>query len=161
IVGVATKPVSCLDTKKVPACVAGGTTWVIPIDGKRKHETIGICEQCKDNDCDADSDSRANEADNCPVTANHDQRDQNNNSIRDVCEPPTTLRVAVDDWLRGILPDPRFVDFVKKHPELFGPPTIGGNHPLPTWSTSVPVISDSLKAYARSYLNGQVSEARF
>ncbi len=43
--------------------------------------------------CDSDGDGVADKNDNCPFTANTDQKDTNGNGIGDVCEPPKRIDI--------------------------------------------------------------------
>jgi hypothetical protein len=158
-VGSPTKPSKCDGTSA--ACITGERTWFISHNSPWKYESIGICERCKHIECDADGDSAPNETDNCPVTANPDRLDQNHDNVGDVCELPP-LKVLIDNWLKGILPDMRFFMAIDEYPGL-GPvlPSMGGRKPLPGWKTQFPPSTDSFKRYSTVFMNGRISDDHY
>ena len=161
IVDIPGKPVMCATTPP-PDCLAGRGTWFVPRNTVWKYDSTGICAAQPAFDCDADQDSVPNEADNCPVTANADQRDADVDRTGDVCDPAPKVKVVVDSWLRGALPDSRFLDAMKKYPFLFEQPKVGGGRgPLPDWASRYSVASTAFKEHSRAYVAGKVSEEHY
>lgn len=161
MVGEQTKPPLCAASTP-PACAAGAKTWHVPRNNGWKYDSVGICESCTAVDCDADRDSVFNQSDNCPMTANSDQRDSNSDRTGDACTLLPDLKPVLTEWTRGILPDPRFLDVIKKYPFLFELPKVAeGLGPMPTWASKFSITSNHFKGYTRSYLAGKVPEHRY
>lgn len=161
-VAIPTKPPKCVPSPP-DECQAGAATWLIPAGPVWKWESTGVCQPPESFICDADRDSAPNEADNCPVTANPNQGDIDLDGVGDACDPinDRILRV-IKDWLEGKLPDPKFMEAIRRYPFLFENPNIDvGGGALPGWSPRYSLTSTVFKEYSRAYINGKVTLERY
>lgn len=110
---------------------------------------------------DADTDNVVDVSDNCPANPNPNQEDANTDGVGDVCEVISDdVRVAMRDWLRGVLPDDRLIAAWER---LQGrlPGTGSGGNPCLTCPDPRRLFLAGLRPNARQLLAGSMREEEF